>query len=387
MSSLLYLSNQDLHLLQNQKTQTIDCHAVSQYKKNLQEIKQRKQWKTTGAGAQFMGMAAHHDDPNELANIFAVDAVLTDDQKIIYAARLQDGCAIYIKSLLDQQQPEALVLRNNEFIVHHLDYAAAKQRLILSVSQGFAYERHLCVLGLDSNRLQYITEGDCQDEHPCFDPQNPDLVYYDSCGFAYDQQGNISVGPKEICRLNLKTGELETVMSDPRYDFYKPKVDAQGQLYFLKRPYKNQHFSGSSLKDILFAPFKIIRAVIGWLDFFTQRYTGESLKSTSGANPAKARQKSQEELFVEGNLIQAHKNLQQNQHAGEKFAGVIPRNWELIQQSCNGEQRVVKRGVLGYALHADGALYYSNGKYLIAMHNEQTEQMLVEAKLIHKIMC
>ena len=47
MSSLLYISNQELHLLQNQKSQTIDCHAVSQYKKNLQEIKQRKQWKTT----------------------------------------------------------------------------------------------------------------------------------------------------------------------------------------------------------------------------------------------------------------------------------------------------------------------------------------------------
>ena len=51
MSSLLYLSNQELYLLQNQKSQTIDCHAVSQYKKNLQEIKQRKQWKTTGTGA------------------------------------------------------------------------------------------------------------------------------------------------------------------------------------------------------------------------------------------------------------------------------------------------------------------------------------------------
>ena len=387
MSSLLYISNQELHLLQNQKSQTIDCHAVSQYKKNLQEIKQRKQWKTTGTGAQFMGMTNRQDDPNELANIFAVDAVITDDQKIIYAARLQDGCAIYIKSLLDQQQPEALVLRNNEFIVHHFDYEAQNQRLILSVSKGYAYERHLCVLGLDSSRLQYITEGDCQDEHPCFDPQNPDIVYYDSCGFAYDPQGRVSVGPKEICRLNLKTGELETVISDPRYDFYKPTVDAAGQLYFLKRPYKNQHYTGNSFKDILFAPFKIIRAVIGWLDFFTQRYTGESLKSTSGANPAKAIQKSEEELFVEGNLIKAQKTLQQNQNAGEKFAGVIPRNWELIQHSPNGEQKVLKRGVLSYAFDSEGAMYYSNGKYLVAMTADQSEQMLVEAKLIQKIMC
>ncbi|ENW06426.1 hypothetical protein [Acinetobacter beijerinckii] len=386
MSSLLYLSNQELYLIQNQKTHTIDCQAVTQYKKNLQEIKQRKQWKTTGTGAQFMGMT-NRDDPNEFSYIFPVDAVLTNDQRMIYAARLQDGCAIYIKSLIEQQLPEALVLRNSEFIVHHLDYQVQKQRLILSVSKGYAYERHLCVLGLDSSRIQYITEGDCQDEHPCFDPQNPDIVYYDSCGFAYDQQGNVSVGPKEICRLNLKTGELETIISDPRYDFYKPKIDVAGQLYFLKRPYKNHQHSGNSLKDILYAPFKIIRAVIGWLDFFTQRYTGESLKSTSGGNPAKAKQKSEEELFVEGNLIKAQKALQQNQSAGEKFAGVIPRNWELIQSTSNGEQKVLKRGVLGYALNADGSLYYSNGKYLVAMSADQTEQMLVEAKLINKIMC
>ncbi|WP_436898934.1 hypothetical protein [Acinetobacter gyllenbergii] len=386
MSSVLYLSEQVLHQLQGQKAQTIDCHAVSQYKKNLQEIKQRKQWKTSGTGAQFMGVT-NSSEQDELAHVYPVDAVLMDDQHVIYAAQLQDGCAIYIKSLLDLQQPEALVLRNNEFIIHHMDYDAQHKRLILSASSGYAYERHLCILGLDSNRIQYITEGDCQDQHPCFDPQNPDIIYYDSCGFAYDQQGGISVGPREVCRLNLKTGDLETIIADPRYDCYKPQMDAAGQLYFLKRPYKNQNYSGNSLKDIIFAPFKIIRAVFGWLDFFTQRYTGESLKSTSGSNPAKSRQKSEEELFVEGNLIKAQKALQQNQSAGEKFAGVIPRSWELIQCSSTGEQKVFKRGVLGYRLNTQGSVLYSNGKHLVSIAADQTEQMLVEAKLIQKIIC
>ncbi|WP_043969997.1 MULTISPECIES: hypothetical protein [unclassified Acinetobacter] len=387
MSSVLYLSDQVLHHLHGQKAQTIDCHAVSQYKKNLQEIKQRKQWKTSGTGAQFMGVA-NYNEQDELGNVYPVDAVLTDDQHVIYAAQLQDGCAIYIKSLLDPQQPEALVLRNNEFIIHHMAYDTQHKRLILSASQGYAYEQHLCILGLDSNRIQYITEGDCQDQHPCFDPQNPDLIYYDSCGFAYDQQGGMSIGPKEICRLNLKTGDLETIIADPRYDYYKPQIDAAGQLYYLKRPYKNKNYSGNSLKDIVLAPFKIIRAVFGWLDFFTQRYTGESLKSTSGSNPAKLRQKSEEELFVEGNLIKLQKTLQQNQSAGEKFAGVIPRSWELIQCSKTGEQKVLKRGVLGYALLGiEGSVLYSNGKHLVLMTADQTEQMLVEAKLIQKIIC
>ncbi|ENX40706.1 hypothetical protein [Acinetobacter courvalinii] len=386
MSSVLYLSDQFLHQLQGQKSHTIDCHAVSQYKKNLQEIRQRKQWKTSGTGAQFMGVA-NYSEQEELAHVYPVDAVLIDEQHLIYAAQLQDGCAIYIKSLLDLQQPEALILRNNEFIIHHMDYDAQNKRLVLSASPEHAYERHLCILGLDSNRIQYVTEGDCQDQHPCFDPQNPDIIYYDSCGFAYDQQGSVSIGPREVCRLNLQTGDLETIIADPRYDCYKPKIDAKGQLHFLKRPYKNQHYRGNSLKDIVSAPFKIIRAVFGWLDFFTQRYTGESLKSTSGSNPAKSRQKSEEELFVEGNLIKAQKAVQQNQNAGEKFAGVIPRSWELVLYSSTGEQKVLKRGVLSYNLNTEDTVLYSNGKHLISIAADQTETMLVEAKLIQKIIC
>ena len=66
---------------------------------------------------------------------------------------------------------------------------------------------------------------------------------------------------------------------------------------------------------------------------------------------------------------------------------MIPRNWELVQQSASGEQKVLKKGVLSYALGADDSVYYSNGKYLMSINADQTEQMLVEAKLIHKIMC
>jgi len=111
------------------------------------------------------------------------------------------------------------------------------------------------------------------------------------------------------------------------------------------------------------------------------------LKSTSGSNPAKSRQKSEEELFVEGNLIKAQKAVQQNQNAGEKFAGVIPRSWELVLYSSAGEQKVLKRGVLSYNLNTEGTVLYSNGKHLISIAADQTETMLVEAKLIQKIIC
>ncbi|MCU4538105.1 hypothetical protein PYR74_21755 [Acinetobacter bereziniae] len=386
MSSLFYLSNQNLYLLDGNKSITVPCQAIDQYKKNLVEIQQRKEWKTKGTGAQFTGNFSQ-DDQVDLNHIFPTDVVLTSDHKMIYTACLQEGTSINIKSLNDLQEIEGLILRKNDFVVQDMAYDEAKKRLALSVNSN-GYERHICILPLDANRTQYLTEGDCQDSNPCFDPQDTMQLYYDSCGLAYGEH-RIAYSPKEIYHLDMGTGELQTVASDPKFDFFKPKMDSLGNLYFIKRPYSrdgSHHSPVTTIKDIIFAPFKIIRAIVGWLDFFTQRYTGESLKTTSGNNPAKSQQKSEEELFVEGNLIKAQQNLERNQKSGEKYPGMIPKSWELVKMSPTGEMTTLKRGVMSFALK-DDTIFYSNGKYLIELDADQNEHLRIEAKLISKIIC
>ncbi|MEN8409101.1 hypothetical protein ABFP33_03905 [Acinetobacter bereziniae] len=386
MSSLFYLSNQNLYLLDGNKSITVPCQAIDQYKKNLVEIQQRKEWKTKGTGAQFTGNFSQ-DDQVDLNHIFPTDVVLTSDHKMIYTACLQEGTSINIKSLNDLQETEGLILRKNDFVVQDMAYDEAKKRLALSVNSN-GYERHICILPLDANRTQYLTEGDCQDSNPCFDPQDTMQLYYDSCGLAYGEH-RIAYSPKEIYHLDMGTGELQTVASDPKFDFFKPKMDSLGNLYFIKRPYSrdgSHHSPVTTIKDIIFAPFKIIRAIVGWLDFFTQRYTGESLKTTSGNNPAKSLQKSEEELFVEGNLIKAQQNLERNQKSGEKYPGMIPKSWELVKMSPTGEMTTLKRGVMSFALK-DDTIFYSNGKYLIELDADQNEHLRIEAKLISKIIC
>lgn len=386
MAALLYLSNQNLYLLDGNKSITVPCQAIDLYKKNLVEIQQRKDWKTKGTGAQFMRTSSQ-DDEVDLTHIFPTDVVLTSDHKMIYTACLQEGTSINIKSLADLQETEGLVLRKNDFVVQDLAYDESKKRLALSVNtQG--YERHICILPLDANRTQYLTEGDCQDSNPCFDPRDTMQLYYDSCGLAYGEH-RIAYSPKEIFHLDMGTGELQTIASNPKFDFFKPKMDGLGNLYFIKRPYSRDGAHQSPLtmfKDIIFAPFKIIRAIVGWLDFFTQRYTGESLKTTSGNNPAKSQQKSEEELFVEGNLIKAQQNLERNQKAGEKYPGMIPNSWELIKMTPSGEMIVLKKGVMSFALK-DNSIFYSNGKYLVEIDQNNNETLRVEAKLIAKIIC
>lgn len=359
MSVLLYLSDEHLYLFENNKSQRISCQSIDQYKKNLIEIQQRKEWKTKGTGAQFMGV---HQQQNEadLNHIFPTDMLLTADDKMIYVACLQDGTTINIKSLNDLQETEGLILRKNDFIVQDMALDEKNRRLALAV-QTDGYEQHLCILPLDANRTQYLTEGDCRDAHPCFDPRDPSQLYYDSCGLGYNEH-HVALGPKEICHLDLNTGDLKTVLADAKFDFFKPHLDSAGNLYCIKRPYTRDGYQNSAvttLKDMIFAPFKLLRAIFGWLDFFTQRYTGESLKTTSGQNPAKAQQKSEEDLFVEGNLIKALQNIERNQKSGEKYPGVIPNTWELIKITPSGETTTLKKGVMSFAFKED-VLFYSN---------------------------
>ncbi len=390
MSQLLYFAKSQLFWHQKNNANTaVSCQAVEQYKINLREVNQRKAWKTQGAGAAFMGVARHEEDDDIYEEgIFPSDAVFIEPNKIVYTACLHGGTAIYIKDLAaSEDRAEGLVLRRNDFRIQDIDYDAPNKRLAISAS-SYAHSQHLAILELDSARIDFITEGDCLDCNPCFDPNHSDIIYYDSCGFGVDEQGRFcELGLRGICRLNLKTGDVDEIVTTPGFDFLKPQIDHKGNLYFIKRPHDSGKDESVSIKDIVLAPVKITKAIVGWLDFFTRRYAGESLKTTTGRNPAKAKQKSEEELFIEGNLINVQKTLEENQKAGEKYPGIAPKSWELIQMTPDGKQTILKKGILAYALKDDGTIFYSNGKHLIELAPDQTEKLLMEENLVSKIIC
>ncbi|WLF85094.1 hypothetical protein L3D26_06795 [Moraxella sp. ZY21109] len=383
MIMIYYISEQKLYTFNGTSTQEIPCQAIEQYKKNLKEIHQRKEWKSRGTGASFMGLTQDYEV--NLEGIFPTDMVVLDGQKVIYSANLQGGNAIQNKAIDDLSQAEGLVLRNTEYQVYDMAYDKHRHRLALSVDGQGHLERYLSILPIDGNRIQTITEGECRDSNPCFDPKHADILYYDSCGLAYTHD-DIVESPRVINRLNLSTGDLETILTDDKYDFFKPYIDQNGNLYVIRRPYQGRNLASSPMttfKDIIFAPVKLLKAMFGWLDFFTQRYSGETLK-TSGANPAKVKQQSEEERFIEGNLLKVHQNRQKSQQDGDKFIGVIPKSWELVKYTPSGEMSILKKGVMAFAIDGENIIY-SNGQYIIKQQADSSEQMLVEAKWVSKI--
>lgn len=132
--------------------------------------------------------------------------------------------------------------------------------------------------------------------------------------------------------------------------------------------------------DVLRIPGKVLRAIFGWLNFFTQRYSGESLKKGS-AGPVKAKQKTEEQIFIEGNLVNVTKSLRENMAAGDSYPGIAPKTWELIRVSPDGTKAVAVRGLIDYTLDKDGAVIYSNGKHIVKCMPDGSQTQICEANL------
>jgi hypothetical protein len=137
--------------------------------------------------------------------------------------------------------------------------------------------------------------------------------------------------------------------------------------------------------DILWIPLRLLKAIFGWLNFFSRRYAGEALLKgrEGGSNPAKYQNKSEEEIFIEGNLINADQALKENIRQGEKFPGIAPKSWELVLVGEGGRAEVIRKGVLDYAFAGED-LIFSNGKYLIRRRGQE-EEVLCQAKVATSI--
>ncbi|UOP00185.1 hypothetical protein [Kingella potus] len=301
--------------------------------------------------------------------------------RLIYGAVLQQGGAVQSKNPASPDEAEGLLLRHADCTIHDMACDAQGKRLALSLSGSGWGERNIAVMPLDANRFRFVTEGECRDSNPAFDPANGDILYYDSCGLARTEHGLV-FSPRAVNRLHLADGTLDTVLADDKHDYFQPRPDGKGGLYCIRRPYRSGRQGGSGLRDLALAPVKISKALFGWLDFFTRRYGGEPLK-TSGANPAKAKQQSEEERFIEGNLIKVRQNKKADPE--DRRPAAIPADWELVRVGTDGSHTVLLHSVMAYAVEDGGGIVYSDGRGILRRSPEGETALLAEAEWAEKL--
>lgn len=359
---------------------------LKRYHKNMAELKKKHAWKTEGSGATFMGAhnpMAHYSSENVNAKINGISA-MNKEGKILYSLTVDEFSGIYIKNPLDDGEMEGLVTSDKDTKFFNIDYNERSEKIVASVGEGYL-EKHIALLNVNSGGYNILTEGESIDDNPCWSKVDKNVIYYDSAGIALNTSGEFGgIGTKSILKLDISSGELEEVISIKKYDCFKPVEDMEGNLYFIKRPLEEIKSKSNSLKDLILIPFKLSKAIFGWMNFFTAKYTGDTL-ITSGQNPAKGKEKTEEEIFIEGNLINAVKTLKENQAAGESFPGVAPRNWELVKKGVSGEIKVVKKGVIDFDINNKGEILYSNGKYILKIDKNSEEEVLGKVNLVSKV--
>jgi hypothetical protein len=112
-------------------------------------------------------------------------------------------------------------------------------------------------------------------------------------------------------------------------------------------------------------PFRLLRAVFHYLNFFSLMYTRKPLTSASGPKV----EADWKNILVQGKRIDAEKALREAR-AVHGVSSLVPADWQLVRRSPHGAEQVLETSVASYDIGADGAVVYTNGRGVFAIEQD-----------------
>lgn len=378
---VFYIAQNKPHLFQNGTDIEFSGEAVERYKRNMRTVEMQKSWKQGHQEELLHALSRGEED--RLPYVYNGLSVSEDRRSLIYSILIDECSGIYEKQQL-RSPTEAVILSDNRHEISQI-YCNGSE-FLATISETGSPEKHIGKFSFGSPDILFLTEGDCIDSYPFYSRKHPGEIYFTTSGIGRDIYENIvALGPRYISKLSLSTMEQEELYCDEKWDYYKAKDDAAGNLYYIRRPYQAKKPRESIFFTIIAAPFRLLRAIGGALNYFSLRYSGQSLRS-GGSNPVKTKNKSERELFIEGNYINAARELRRNSSSNEKNPGIIPRNWELWRRTPAGEESCIKKGVYDYDVSPEGKIVFSNGRHIFFRDTSGTEQVLQKAELASSLL-
>jgi hypothetical protein len=228
--------------------------------------------------------------------------------------------------------------------------------------------------------VQELTEGDSFDTAPRWRPGEGRKIVFQSAGIGRNRQGHfLALGHFCIQQLDVGAGELTTLLESRQFDYLAPECLADGTLLYIRRPH-SQHEPLNPLraiKDVVLFPFRLLYAIVQYLNFFSAMYTGRKL--TSGG--AKARELDMKQMMVWGNVVRA----QRQAGVEEDGTDLVPKSWQLCSQSPKGETKVLAGGVLAYDLSEDGRMVFTNGNAIFLLHPDGRKEHVLNEAMIEQV--
>ena len=371
---LMYISNGQMSLFDGAKTAEIPSQRIAQYIQTLRQLEKEHAWKSEGSGAQFMHQSNRYANAAENA-VGEVTGFVHYDGRIVYAVNLgHETGGFYRMDPADPDAPEGLIcsalrLYAQDLTVHGREiYAALRE----------APEQHIIRLDPATGRYQILTEGDAVERHP-FIAADGSKLFFDMRGIARDENQHLAaVGPSAIVSLNLRTGEMTELFSDPELDYLKYTEASDGAKRMLVRPHKQAKGGGNPLGCLL-APFS---AIAGFVHVFSAINAARKGKQPPMAiSEGEAAKPADGKLTIDGVLVDLDRVQREQKQHGDEHAGVVPRDWRLVQIGPDGTLKTLQHGAMDYAPLSDGGYVYSNGSHILRASPDGKRTVLTKAHL------
>ncbi len=374
MEKFSYADGDKIGYFDGEKGDVYDSEYILRYKRYAESKTKNDEWKYGGEGARYRGDYDTYRNRKEKI-IAYVNGAQIEEEKVTYAFTVNGSSGVYRKNVLNVKDPEEHIYSSSDVEILSVQGGGAEYAVTVC-SDGVTSK--IGTLNPANSELKTLTDGDSRDQNPSFSPVDPDLIFFDSAGVGRDANGNFTgqFAPSGIYSIRLSSMEIREEFSDGKYSYIKPGQAKDGALYCIRRPNREKR-SGNPFLEILLIPVRIVQALVMFVQFFVTVFTGKGLTSetTGGVNPAKGRDNDRKKLYVDGNLIEAEKELKRNKKFKDREYGFIPLTWKLVRLE-NGSATVLESGVCDFALCSDGGIYTTNGRHIYYCKDGKSRKVL-----------
>ncbi len=369
-----FLSNGSLYLSGNGSDYTEHLSDFAQQvRERHQRIQERHSWKSDNPSGEALGYnlwnrVEERDNHLPMVQILSVCTGLENDLFYFLSTPSVGGLFRYDP----EEQHERRVFHKEDLILMDLAHHPEREELACSVPDDMG--NSLAVVSNRTFHLDFLTEGDSVDRCPSWIPGTPEELVYQTAGIGLNQDHSYShLAPYSIVRLNISTAQQEDLLGDPEHDYMNPQMDAEGNLYCIRRPYFRGGFRshGEALKDFLLIPFRLLKAIYGFLDAFSRLFGKQTL---TNAATGEKREVNGRDVYLKGVKLDANVDKQEG-----KETAVVPDSWKLIRKSAEGNIDVLASHVGDFRLTASGHILWSDGRRL-HLYEDGVSQKLYSSK-------
>ena len=387
--SYAYLSQGQMHLkLGEEPVRPVDSRFGESVRQRASQIHNRNAWKTQGSGAQFMSgrmlWGQGGGDPTEMRIAVTGIAAGCESGELVYSLATDDMGGVF--RLSDGARDEQRLLHTADFRVRRLAASPGRDRVVC-VLQRKGENSCLAEMRGDGTDLREVTQGDTIDDAPRWLPGSDNEILFQSSAIGRNRDGiAVTQAAFAVHKLDIENGTVTTLAEDPKSDLLTPQVAPDGALYYIRRPFRDPAAPLSPWRmalDLVLLPFRLCYAVFQYLNFFTVRYTGNSLTT---AGNARQKQADIRQMMVWGNLLDADKAARR---ADGDAPALVPKTWELVRRAnygtSDGKEDIVAKGVLSFDLYADGAVLYTDGSGVYCIDRQGKSERLTKDALIEQV--